>query len=66
MIFRTPLNMRTVTIKLARTKVVDLMMVCLLVASSDGAGQKWADLHDELKEALDAFDEKVKEEYVDV
>lgn len=66
MMHRVPLNMRMITIKLERTKVVDLMLACSLVAASDGAGKKWCYLHEELKAALDAADEKWKGDLIDV
>ena len=63
---RVPLNMQTITIKLDRRKVLDLMLACSLVAASDGAGKKWSYLHDELKAAVDAADEKWKGDLIDV
>jgi len=66
MMHRVPLNMQTITIKLERLKVLDLMLACSLVAASDGAGKKWGYLHDELKAAVDAADEKWKEDLIDV
>ena len=63
---RIPLNMQMITIKLERTKVIDLMLACSLVAASDCAGKKWAHLHDELKAAVDAADEKWKGDLIDV
>ena len=62
---RVPFNLRTITIKLERTKVLDLMLACSLVAASDGAGKKWSYLHDELKAAVDAADEKWKGDLID-
>lgn len=66
MMHRIPLNMQTITIKLERTKVIDLMLACSLVAASDGAGKKWSYLHDELKAAVGASDEKWKGDQIDV
>ena len=66
MMHRIPLNMHTITIKLERMKVIDLMLACSLVAASDGAGKKWSYLHDELKAAVDASDEKWKGDQIDV
>ena len=63
---RVPLNLMTITIKLERTKVLDLMLACSLVAASDGAGRKWQYLHDELKAAVDSADEKWKGDTIDV
>lgn len=54
--FETPANQRTVTIKLKRCYVVDLLLLC--AAQDTKLGSKWAYLHDLLKEQLDAFDEK--------
>lgn len=48
-------NQRTMTLKLRRIDVCDLMLAC--TALSDRA-EKWTRLHEVLKAQLDAFDEK--------
>ena len=63
--FETPANQRTVTIKLKRRYVADLLLACLRCAEAakDGgeSGTKWDYLHDTLREQLDAFDKKLEE-----
>lgn len=66
MMHRVPLNLRTITIKLEITKVLDLMLACSLVAESDGAGKKWGYLYDELKAAVDAADAKWEGDLINV
>lgn len=60
--FETPLNQKTVTVKLKRIELCDLMMACTAVAvatQADGqTGAKWEYLHDKLKTIIDDFDEK--------
>lgn len=56
--FETPLNMKTVTLKLKRIEVCDLMLACAVIMDSDGVGNKWGDLHDKLKDILDDFDKR--------
>ena len=59
--FRTPLNQRTVTVKIKRAELCDLLLACTLIdRASDG--QKWAKLHDKLKAVLDDFDRKTESE----
>lgn len=64
--FETPANQRTVTIKLKRGYVVDMLLACLRCseAAKDGgeSGAKWDYLHDELRAQLDAFDKKLEEQ----
>lgn len=64
--FETPANQRTVTIKLKRGYVVDLLLACLRCAEAakEGGerGTKWDYLHDTLREQLDAFDKKLEEQ----
>jgi hypothetical protein len=60
--FETPLNQKTVTCKLKRIEVCDLLIACTAISSAakkDGeTGHKWDNLHDKLKQILDSFDEK--------
>ena len=60
--FETPVNQKTVSIKLKRRYVVDLMLACAEIQDaaqkSGESGEKWAYLHDTLKEQLNAFDAK--------
>ena len=57
--FETPLNQKTVTLKLKRIEVCDLMLACTALDSSTPEDtQKWAKLHDKLKAILDEFDKK--------
>ena len=50
------LNEMTVTLKLKRIDICDLLIACTATYHSSGA-QKWADLHDKLEEILKQFDE---------
>lgn len=56
----TPLNQKTVTVKLKRIELCDLLLACTSVSDSlEREGQtakKWNDLHDKLKVILDEFD----------
>lgn len=54
-------NEKTVTLKLKRIEVCDLLMATGLIADESKA-TKWAVLHDKLKEILEDFDEKNFEE----
>lgn len=53
----TPLNQKTVTIKIKRIDVCDLLLACSAIDKSTD-GTKWKDLHDKLKAILDEFDSK--------
>ncbi len=55
--FKTPLNQRTVTLKLKRRDVVDLLIACAECGAAE-EGSKWALLHDAIKQQLTNFDEK--------
>lgn len=57
--FKTPSNMKTVTLKVRRIELCDLLLACTALdnASSEKV-TKWAKLHDKLKEILDDFDGK--------
>lgn len=60
--FETPLNQKTVTIKLKRRYVIDLLLACDSIqdaAQKAGeSGEKWIYLHDVLEEQLNSFDSK--------
>lgn len=52
-----PLNQRTITLKLTRIEVIDLMIACTAVSEASDA-DKWNTLHDKLAEYVAALDEK--------
>lgn len=52
-----PLNQRTITLKLTRIEVIDLMIACIAVSEASDA-EKWNKLHDKLEEYVNALDEK--------
>lgn len=57
--FKTPLNGKTVTVKMKRIDLCDLLIACTaLDAATDENTTKWTKLHDRLKEILDDFDSK--------
>lgn len=56
--FETPLNLKTVHLKLKRIEVCDLMLACTVLSDANGNTKKWADLHDKLMGILKEFDEK--------
>ena len=57
--FKTPLNAKTVTVKMKRIDLCDLMLACTaLDDATDDHTTKWAKLHDRLKKILDDFDSK--------
>ena len=57
------LNKKTMTIKLRRGDVCDLLLACSYVGkNADGDGEKWKKLHGLLMEQLEAFDAKVVKE----
>lgn len=57
--FKTPSNMKTVTVKIRRIELCDLLLACTaLDKASSEKTTKWAKLHDKLKEVLDDFDGK--------
>ena len=58
---RTMPNNKTITLKLKRIEVCDLLLACTAVAD-EGYGEKWNALHDKLKNILDEFDAKQIEE----
>ena len=60
--FETPLNQKTVTVKIKRIELCDLLIACtkcsISAKESGETGKKWAVLHDKLKAILDEFDKK--------
>lgn len=55
----TPLNQKTVTVKMKRIELCDLLMACTALDEETNAdNRKWAKLHDKLKAVLDEFDSK--------
>ena len=58
--FETPQNQRTVSLKLKRGELCDLMLACASIeaAAVEGGTQKWSALHEKLKSIIDAFDAK--------
>lgn len=56
---KQPMNARTVTVKMKRTDLCDLLIACTaLDKGTDENTTKWAKLHDRLQEILDDFDSK--------
>lgn len=51
------LNQKTMTVKLSRRDVCELMIACAW-AARDGGSAKWKKLHDILREQIDEFDLK--------
>lgn len=60
--FETPINQKTVTVKIKRIELCDLLIACTAVSTavkeSGETGKKWDDLHDKLEAILQDFDEK--------
>lgn len=54
-------NSRTVTLKLQRREVCDLLLALTLISHESDA-TKWAALHDKVKGILNTFDEKLESE----
>lgn len=50
-------NQKSMTLKLTRIDVCDLLLACTTVADESGA-EKWGKLHEKLLNQLDDFDEK--------
>lgn len=50
-------NEKTMTLKLKRIEVCDLLLACTACERETDA-KKWGELHDKLKGMLEAFDEK--------
>ena len=60
--FTEMLNQKTISLKLKRIDVCDLMLACLAVSDAmkqDGqTAEKWDALHDKLEKIINEFDEK--------
>lgn len=59
--FETPLNAKTVTLKIRRIDLCDLMMACTAVSTSldnENDKKRWDDLHGRLDAILKEFDKK--------
>lgn len=56
--FETPLNSRTVTVKIKRIELCDLLLACTALSDATESTKKWNDLHEKLKKILDDFDAK--------
>lgn len=54
----TPLNLKTVSLKLKRIEVCDLMLACTVLSDATENTKKWNDLHDKLSKILKEYDEK--------
>lgn len=54
---KTPHNEKTVTLKLKRIEVCNLMMACTALSQGDNR-EHWKHLHDKLKQILKDFDDK--------
>lgn len=54
---KTPLNQKTVTLKLKRIELCDLILATTIIKHESNA-TKWGLLHDKLKQILNEFDEK--------
>lgn len=53
------LNQKTMTVKLRRTDVCDLLLACSCAdRNAEDGGEKWKKLRDVLMDQLSAFDEK--------
>lgn len=50
-------NQRTVTLKLERIEVCDLLLACTAISEETDA-KKWSELHDKLRAILDDYDMK--------
>lgn len=56
--FETQLNQKTVTVKIKRIELCDLLLACTVISGSNPEAEKWEALHDKLKLILDDFDKK--------
>ena len=56
--FETSLNQKTVSLKLKRIEVCDLMLACTVLSDNIENTKKWNDLHDKLQGILKEFDKK--------
>ena len=60
--FETPINQKTINLKLKRIEACDLLLACAAISEAlvkDGQNaKKWDTLHDKLKTIIDEFDKK--------
>lgn len=54
---KTTLNQKTVTLKLKRIEVCNLMIACTALSQGENR-EHWKELHAKLKEIINEFDEK--------
>ena len=55
-------NSKTVTVKITRFELVELMMACTLIqcdSDTESSKQYWGGLHDKLEKQLKDFDTKI-------
>lgn len=51
-------NQRTVTLRLKRIEVIDILLALSTVSDNFSDADKWMNIHDQIGEQLQAFDEK--------
>lgn len=56
-VMKTPYNEKTVTLKVKRIELCDLILACTSLSQGERR-TKWKILHDKLKQVLEEFDEK--------
>ena len=56
---KIPLNERTVTVRMKRLDLCDLMLACLAL-SQDSDTKRWEELHNKLKAIIKNFDRREK------
>lgn len=56
--FETPLNLKTVHLKMKRGELCDLLLACTVLADCTENTRKWDELHEKLKQIIDDFDAK--------
>lgn len=55
-------NHRTANVKISRRELCDLLLATAILAKRNPEGEKWSNLHDTLKDQLDALDAKLDAE----
>lgn len=50
-------NQKTMTVKLSRIEVCDLLLACA-ACEAETEAKKWGELHEKILKQLDAFDKK--------
>ena len=61
---KTTLNGKTVTLKLKRIEVCNLMLACTALSQEENR-EHWNELHDKLMQIINEFDEKNFDYYED-